>query len=291
VILPGPTRCGTRRIAGSRSAFAEISGRLRPFTCSKYKVSPSAPIEDTFPPAPLSVEDPVKDQIDPRSLSNLTEHSQDLHADASRLTRQALDDYGGRAVESAAASADDVKALQTAASIENLAISVYTKAAGLSFIKNGNKVLAEFVARTTTQHTAHAKAFNAAAVKVGGKKQGGTDPKYQKVVDAALPKVKGPADVIALAITLEDVAAQTYCKNVTQVSTSELRLLFGSVAPVEAAHRAVLLAVHALLTAGPELIAIPTNLQKLPKDLATIAFPDQFYSLDGASPVDEGAVR
>jgi hypothetical protein len=97
--------------------------------------------------------------------------------------------------------------------------------------------------------------------------------------------------VIALAITLEDVAAQTYCKNVTQVSTSELRLLFGSVAPVEAAHRAVLLTVHALLTGTHQLIAMPTELPKLPKDLATVAVPDPFYPLDGASPVGEGAVR
>ncbi|HEX3828906.1 MAG TPA: ferritin-like domain-containing protein [Sporichthyaceae bacterium] len=232
----------------------------------------------------------MKDQIDPRLLSNLTEHSEDLHADASRLTRQALDDYGERTLEGATASTEDVKALQTAASIENLAVSVYTKAAGLSFIKDGNKVVAEFVARTMTQHTAHAKAFNAAAVKAGGKKQSGTDPKYQKVVDAALPKLKRPADVITLAITLEDVAVQTYCRNVTQVSTSELRLLFGSIAPVEAAHRAVLLAMAALLKDAPELVAIPTDPQKLPKNLCTVAVPDSFYSLDLASPVGEGAV-
>jgi rubrerythrin len=187
-------------------------------------------------------------------------------------------------------AAHDLKALQTAASIENLAIAFYTKAAGLSFIKKGNQLVAAFIAKTITQHTAHAKAFNAAAVKAGGKKQTGPDPKYKDVVDTALPKIKGSADLVRLAITLEDVAAQTYSNNVTQVSTSALRSLFGSVAPVEAAHRAVLLAVEALLTDAPSLIAIPTKLDKLPKAMGKAGFPDAFYSLDTASPVGEGAL-
>lgn len=240
----------------------------------------------------------MTDRFDPRLLSGLTEQSQDLHSDAGRLTRQALERHEKRFSAgrgrlwrpAAAAASDDVKALQTAASIENLAISVYTKAAGLSFIKGGNKLVAEFITKTLGQHTAHAKAFNAAAVKAGGKKQTGPDPKYQKIVAAALPTIKGPGDVIALAITLEDAAAQTYSRNVTQVATSELRLLFGSIAPVEAAHKAVLLAVQGLLADAPDLIAMPTKPAKLPKVAGNIGVPDSFYSLDKASPVAEGAL-
>ena len=192
----------------------------------------------------------------------------------------------------AAASSSDVMALQTAASIENLAVSVYTTAAGLSFIKDGNKTVAAFIAKTTAQHQAHAQAFNAAATQAGGKAQSAPDPKYAAVVKQMLPSIKGPGDVVSLAITLEDVAAQTYTSYTSQVSDATLRKLFASVAPVEAQHRATLLAVQALLAGGgASLIAIPTDAAKLPAAAGSVGFPDAFYSTKSASPISEGAVK
>lgn len=262
--------------------------------------------------------------IDTRLLERLTEQSQDLNSDALRITRSALADYAAEQGEAgaseprrrwwqrgsvlagaagtavllggnrafAASSSDDVMALQTAASIENLAVSVYQTAAGLSFIKDGNKTVAAFIAKTTTQHQAHAKAFNAAAVQAGGKEQHDPDPKYAAVVKQMLPSIKNSADVVKLAITLEDVAAQTYTKNVSQVSDAQLRRLFASVAPVEAQHRATLLAVQALLAAGDSsLIAIPTDVAKLPAAAGSVGFPDAFYPTKNASPITEGAVK
>ncbi|MCF2534038.1 ferritin-like domain-containing protein [Yinghuangia soli] len=262
----------------------------------------------------------MTDSIDTRRLEQLTEESDDLHSDASRITRAALEDFGqvredvsaksrrwwrpgllggaaagavllgaGRA---AAANGDDVMALQTAASLENLAVSVYTTAAGLEFIKNGNAVVKAFVEKTTAQHAAHAKAFNAAAVKAGGKEQTQPDPKYAAIVQQALPTIKGPADVVKLAITLEDVAAQTYTKNVSQVSDPALRQLFGSVAPVEAQHKAVLLAVQALLAANlADQIKLPPDAAALPAAAGSVGFPDAFYPTKDASPITEGAVK
>ncbi|QNA70643.1 ferritin-like domain-containing protein [Streptomyces sp. So13.3] len=258
------------------------------------------------------------ERIDTRLLEILTEQSQDLNSDALRITSSALDDFteataprsrrwwqrGGAVAGAAGAAAllssaraaattgDDIMALQTAASLENLAISVYQTAAGLPFIKDGNKTVAAFIAKTTTQHQAHAKAFNAAATQAGGKAQTGPDPKYAAVVKEALPTIKTPADVVALAITLEDVAAQTYTKNVGQVSDAQLRKLFASVAPVEAQHRATLLAVQALLAGNlPDLIAIPTDAAKLPAAAGSVGFPDTFYPTKNASPISEGAVK
>jgi rubrerythrin len=226
------------------------------------------------------------ERIDTRLLTELTVQSQDLNSDAVRLTQQALGEY----VEEGAST--DVQALQTAASIENLAVSVYQTAAGLSFIKTGNAVVSAFIAKTTTQHQAHAQAFNAAITSAGGKTQSSPDPKYAAVVQQMLPSIKGPADVVKLAITLEDVAAQTYTKNVGQVSSSALRLLFGSVAPVEAQHRSVLLAVQALLAGNAaSLIAIPTQPAMLPAAAGSVGFPDSFYATTSASPVSEGAVQ
>ncbi|MEW2518852.1 ferritin-like domain-containing protein [Actinacidiphila alni] len=261
------------------------------------------------------------ERIDTRLLEELTEQSQDLNSDALRITESALSDFregtppvssrrwwhrGGSvaAVAGAAAllhtsraaaataSADDIMALQTAASIENLAISVYQTAAGLPFIKDGNKTVAAFIAKTTTQHQAHAKAFNSAATQAGGKAQTQPDAKYAAVVKQTLPSIKTPADVVKLAITLEDVAAQTYTKNVSQVSNGDLRKLFASVAPVEAQHRATLLAVQALLAGNMgDLIAIPTDVAKLPAAAGSVGFPDAFYPTKNASPITEGAVK
>ncbi|MFF0413198.1 ferritin-like domain-containing protein [Kitasatospora sp. NPDC004745] len=265
----------------------------------------------------------ASEHIDTRLLEELTEQSQDLNSDAMRITCGSLTDFEqgaqparrwwqrgsalaglvgaaglasvARAVAaspSATASADDIMALQTAASIENLAVSVYQTAAGLPFIKDGNKTVAAFIAKTTEQHQAHAKAFNAAATAAGGQAQNNPDPKYKAVVDQALPTIKTPADVVKLAITLEDVAAQTYTKNVGQVSNADLRKLFASVAPVEAQHRAVLLAVQALLAGNAaDLITIPVDPAKLPAAAGSVGFPDAFYKTDNASPITEGAVQ
>lgn len=171
-------------------------------------------------------------------------------------------------------------------------MSVYTTAAGLPFIKGGNKTVAAFITKPTAQHRAHAQAFNAAATQAGGKAQNNPDPKYAAIVKQALPSIGGPADAVKLAITLEDVAAQTYTANVSQVNDPQLRKLFASVAPVEAQHKATLLAVQALLAGGhPELIAIPTDLAKLPAAAGSVGFPDAFYPTKNASPASEGAVR
>ncbi|MFJ9690920.1 ferritin-like domain-containing protein [Kitasatospora sp. NPDC101183] len=265
------------------------------------------------------------ERIDTRLLAELTEQSEDLNSDALRITNGALTDFGqavtpgrrrwwqrGGLLAGAAgmalllggtrayadspspsgSMADDILALQTAASIENLAVSVYRTAAGLPFIKDGNKTVAAFIAKTTQQHQAHAQAFNAAATQAGGQAQNNPDPKYKAVVDQALPTIKGPADVVKLAITLEDVAAQTYTRNVSQVSDAQLRKLFASVAPVEAQHRATLLAVQALLAGNAaDLITIPVDPAKLPAAAGSVGFPDAFYRTDNASPISEGAVK
>ncbi|MFJ2674855.1 ferritin-like domain-containing protein [Streptomyces sp. NPDC087525] len=187
---------------------------------------------------------------------------------------------------------DDIMALQTAASLENLAVSVYRTAAALPFIKDGNATLQEFIATTTRHHEEHAKAFNTAAVQAGGQPQTGTDPKYAAVVQRALPAARTPEDVIALALSLEDVAAQTYTENVSGAGTARLRRLFASVAPVEAQHRATLLTVQSLLGSGDsDLIGIPTDAAALPAAAGTAGFPHTFYPTGNASPDSEGAVR
>lgn len=189
---------------------------------------------------------------------------------------------------------DDVAALQTAAGLENLAVAFYQMGLTLPFIggSEAKPEVKEFTTRTMSQHSEHATAFNAAARRLGGKPQTGPDPKYAEVVRQAVPNIKGVLDAVGLAITLEDVAAQTYVKDVGLVSTPELRQLFLSVAGVAAQHKAILLSVQALLKANtPQLIKRPPEVAILPPEAGSVAFPDSFYPTALAAPVEQGAVK
>jgi hypothetical protein len=261
----------------------------------------------------------VSNSLDDKTLLALMEESDDLHADAMREGNHQLKDYVEAARESAyehrrglaagalvagtgaamlasassaAAATGDAAILQTAASIENLAVATYGVALTLPFIKNGNAVVKAFATKTMAQHADHAKGFNAALTNLGAKTQDKPDPKYLAYVNSQKPKLTNATAVVGLAIALEDVAAQTYVANVSQVSTSDLRQLFSGVSGVEAQHKAILLAVQALLKGGAaNLIALPPNAAKLPKAAGSVGFPNAFFPTKSASPASEGAVK
>lgn len=192
------------------------------------------------------------------------------------------------------AAGTDVDALQTSAAIEHLAVKVYQTAAGLPPNVSGasNPVILAFVKTTIAQHTDHANAFNAAIQQLGGKAQTGLDTTvYNGVVSPALPKIKGPSDVLALAIILEDAAAQSYISYATNASDANAIKTWGSIAPVEAQHVAVLTAVKALVDGGaPQLITLPPNLAALPMAAGSIGFPHSFYPITNARPSTEATV-
>lgn len=200
--------------------------------------------------------------------------------------------------ESAAAAAtttSDVEILQTAASIEVLAVSTYATALTLSFIggSSANPVVKAFAMTTKGQHVEHLSAFNAAIAQLGGRKQTSPDPTYAKVVKAAVPTLKTPADVVSLARTLELVAAETYVADCSDLSNQSARKLMASIMGVEAQHVAVLDAVAALLSAGaPQLISLsPGNVSKLPKAAGSVGIPYTFWPTSKASPASQGAVK
>ncbi|MBA3652814.1 MAG: ferritin-like domain-containing protein [Actinobacteria bacterium] len=195
-----------------------------------------------------------------------------------------------------AGSSPDTAAAQTAASLENLAVAVYKQAAGLPFMKNipapaGPTVVA-FVTKTIAQHTDHAKAFNSAATRLGGKEQTGVDkPVFDGVVTPMLPKLKAPLDVVKFAADLELVAAETYAAETAAVSDGNLRNTFASIMGVESQHRAILLAVAALLQNNlASLVMLGPPADKLPAAAGSVGFPDSFLKTDQARPSSEGAV-
>jgi hypothetical protein len=188
----------------------------------------------------------------------------------------------------------DIQMLQTSASIEVLAVATYKTAMTLPFIGGSaaNPVVSKFVQTTMSQHQQHLQAFNSAVQALGGKPQNNPDPKYNAVVQQAVPTIKGPADVVGLALKLEDVAAQTYVANAGALSDKSAKKVTASIMGVEAQHVAVLRAVQALLKANaPQLITLPPPVGQLPAAAGSVGFPDAFYPTSMASPASEGAVR
>jgi hypothetical protein len=283
---------------------------------------------------------------EPRALAELLEESQDLHADALRPTRDALDEIveanrsgaaedaranrefhaahrrsltssfsntailgaaGGVALvgllasAASASSSTDVQILQTAASIENLAVATYKTALTLPYIGGSaaNPVVTKFAQVTMGQHLQHADAFNAAAKHLGGKAQSKPDPAFVPVVNKAVASLgsvtpsQGALGVVALAMELENIAAETYVKDTALASHASNKALFASIMGIEAQHVAVLDAVQALLMANaPQLISLaPGTAAALPAAAGSVGFPHAFYQTNKAAPAGQGVVK
>lgn len=208
---------------------------------------------------------------------------------------------GALASAASATSSRDVQILQTAASIENLAVSTYKTALTLPHIggSSANPVVMKFAQVTMGQHAQHADAFNAAAKQLGAKAQTKPDPAFVPVVQKAVAGLSGAGaapgalGVVGLALELENIAAETYVKD-TVLATGETRkALFASIMGVEAQHVSVLLAVQALLMANaPQLISLaPGVAAELPAAAGSVGFPDAFYKTNDAAPAGQGAVK
>ncbi|HUY43814.1 MAG TPA: ferritin-like domain-containing protein [Acidimicrobiales bacterium] len=208
---------------------------------------------------------------------------------------------GALASPAAAATSKDVQILQTAASIENLAVATYKAALSLPYIggSSANGVITAFARTTMSQHAQHTAAFNAAIRRLKGRVQTKPDPAFVPVVNKAVGSLSGMSDaaatlaVVGLALELENIAAETYVKNTSLVDATSNRGLFASIMGVEAQHVSVLLAVQALLSAGaPQLIALsPTTVSSLPAIAGKVGFPNPFYKTNQAAPASQGAVK
>src|SRR3984957_9445552 len=122
-----------------------------------------------------------------------------------------------------AASGTDVQVLQTASSIEVLAVSTYKTALGLPYIggSSANPVVKAFATTTMAQHADHLAAFQAATTALGGSKKNKPtpDPAFVPVVEKAAPPnpkaspSAGALPVGALPLELENIPAETYVNN------------------------------------------------------------------------------
>jgi rubrerythrin len=197
-----------------------------------------------------------------------------------------------------AASGTDVQVLQTASSIEVLAVSTYKTALGLPYVGGSaaNPVIKAFATTTMKQHQDHLAAFQAATTALGGTKQTKPDPAFVPVVNKAVAAIgqasasTGPLLVVGLAQELENIAAETYVNNMSTLSNANAKKVTASIMGVEAQHVAVLNAVQALLKAGDAAyITLPPPAAKLPAAAGSVGFPNAFYPVSKAVPASQGA--
>ena len=185
-----------------------------------------------------------------------------------------------------------VQVLQTAAALENLAVTSYTTAAGLPFVAEGSAQLRALIARNKAHHTAHAQAFNQAVANAGGAPQHAADARYAAHLGQILAETKDPSSLAGLLDELEGIIAQTCTRYATLAVGGSLRSMFVNIASVEAQHGAELLIVRTLLGGGHvEPGGTAAELRALPAAVGTAGIPQVVYPTADASAINEGAVH
>jgi hypothetical protein len=156
---------------------------------------------------------------------------------------------GGSATETSATTATTAAAggnktdqtiARTAASLEVFAVAVYDKAIMNAAALKISDTVAKAAVLFKGQHDEHAKAFNAAAVQLGGQPYTEPNPTAAKAFEAQIAALKTEQDVLKFAFALEQIAAQTYQGVGMKLSTPMLRQTAMTVGGVEARHMAIL---------------------------------------------------
>lgn len=200
----------------------------------------------------------------------------------------------------------DVQILQTASSLESLAIATYTMALGegpdgttaaaaaaLAGIADvgARTTLVSFARETRRRHTEHRKAFQAQTTAVGGRTQGAPNPKFATMLAAT--DLTTLAKLVAFATILEKVATDTYLLDLSMLTDQPSKSVMAGVMAVAAQHLATLRVVGSLLAAGAEPLvtfALPTSeLARVPAAVGSVAFPDALHQVSGPELVAEPA--
>ena len=200
----------------------------------------------------------------------------------------------------------DIQILQTASSLEALAVGTYAMALGEGPDKadapaaravdgiplaSAKATVTAFAKETQRQHSEHKKAFQAQTTALGGKVQDAPHPRFLTAVAAA--DLSTPVKLVDFAATLEKVATDTYLLNLSMLQDQRSKGIMASVMAVDSQHLATLRAVSALLgagAAGAALVAVPfpaRDIMKLPASAGSVAFPDSLHKVSGPELVAE----
>lgn len=130
-----------------------------------------------------------------------------------------------------------------AAGLEVLAVGTYKAALDAATANKLGPVppaVAEYVKTAMAHHQEHLDAWNKVLKGAGGTEVTTPDAKLKPVVDAEFAKVKDVAGAAKLALTLEDIAAQTYLKAIPSLQSKDAIKLAGSIQAVDQQHVAIL---------------------------------------------------
>jgi len=137
----------------------------------------------------------------------------------------------------------DLKVAALAASLENLAVYAYT--AGINAAQAGKlgtvpPAVVTFATTARSQHQQHGAAWNSLLTGAGKPSVTENDPALVSTVNSDFAKVKDVAGLANLALTLENVAAQTYQAAVGLLSSTKAIGVAATIQPVEMQHAAIL---------------------------------------------------
>ncbi|MFE2037015.1 ferritin-like domain-containing protein [Streptomyces scopuliridis] len=137
----------------------------------------------------------------------------------------------------------DLRTVALSAALENQVVGVYASAlaaAGAGRLGTVPPALTSFLNQAMAQHTDHAKAWNAVLTRAGKPALTGVPLSDQQEITATLAKATSAADAAALALQLEEQAAQTYLLATYSVGGASEIESAATIAPVEAMHASTL---------------------------------------------------
>jgi hypothetical protein len=162
---------------------------------------------------------------------------------SSSATPSSTGSRAGNDSSNPAALTGDLKVAALAASLENLGIFAYgagIKAATAGKLGAVPPAVVTFAQTAMSQHTQHAAAWNAVLTAAGKPKVTETDPALTPTVKKMFSQVTDVTGLAELALTIENIAAQTYQTGVGALSSAKAVAAAASIQPVEMQHAAIL---------------------------------------------------
>ncbi|MFJ9033888.1 ferritin-like domain-containing protein [Streptomyces sp. NPDC102274] len=137
----------------------------------------------------------------------------------------------------------DLRTVALAVALENQVVGVYTSAldaVGAGRLGTVPPALRSFLAQAKAQHTDHARTWNAVLTRAGKPALRDVPLSDQKEITDTLARATSAADAAALALQLEEQAAQTYVMTTYSVRGASEVETAATLAPVEAMHASIL---------------------------------------------------
>lgn len=138
----------------------------------------------------------------------------------------------------------DLAVAQLAAGLEVLAVATYTAAAdaaGSGKLGSVPPAVGEYVTTALAHHEAHLAAWNKIITDAGETAVTEPNATLKPTVDAEFAKVTDVAGVANLALTLEQIAAQTYLKAMPTLENEDAIMLAGQIQIIDQQHQSILL--------------------------------------------------